>query len=189
MQALTMVRVWDPLVRVFHWSLALTFAAAWLTGEEESALHDVFGYVILGLIAVRVVWGVLGSRYARFSDFVRGPATVIAYLRDIAKSRAQRHLGHNPAGGAMVIALLSSLIAASLSGMALEGVEAGTGLFSNLHHLGHDAEEWLEELHEVFANFSVFLVFVHVAGVLLASFQHGENLVRAMITGRKRAAD
>ena len=80
MQALTMVRVWDPLVRVFHWSLALTFAAAWLTGEEESALHDVFGYVILGLIAVRVVWGVLGSRYARFSDFVRGPATVVAGL-------------------------------------------------------------------------------------------------------------
>ncbi|MCB1734238.1 MAG: cytochrome b/b6 domain-containing protein [Gammaproteobacteria bacterium] len=186
---MTMVRVWDPLVRVFHWSLALTFAAAWLTGEDESALHDVFGYAILALIGVRLIWGLLGTRYARFSDFVRGPATVLAYLQDIARSRAQRHLGHNPAGGAMVVALLLSLIATALTGMGLEGVQSGTGLFANLHDLGHDAEEWFEELHELFANFSIFLVFVHVAGVLLASFQHGENLVRAMITGRKRAAD
>lgn len=185
-------RVWDPLIRVFHWGVAVAFALAWLTGEAETPLHDLFGYAILVLIGMRVVWGLIGTRHARFTDFVRRPATVIAYLRDIAAFRARRHLGHNPAGGAMVVLMLLSLVATSVTGMMLEGAEFGTGWFAewgNARAYGHDAAEWIEELHEAVAGFTLLLVTLHVAGVLLASLQHGENLIRSMLDGRKRAGD
>lgn len=183
-------RVWDPLVRIFHWSLAASFALAWLTGEAETPLHDLLGYAILVLIAVRVIWGVIGTRHAHFTDFVRGPTTVKAYLADVIAFRAKRFMGHNPAGGAMVLLLMVSLVATALTGMMLEGAVFGTGWFANLSYsLGHGGGEWIEEIHEVLAGFTLFLVALHVAGVLLASWQHGENLVRAMIDGRKRVED
>lgn len=181
------VKVWDPLIRLFHWGLVLSFAIAWFTEDDLMTLHVWAGYTVLGLIGVRLVWGVIGSRYARFGDFVRSPATVIAYLRDIAANRPKRFLGHNPAGGAMVIALLLTLLLVGLTGLGVYAIEDHAGpLAGMLGHLGHDAEEFFEETHEWLANLALLLVALHVAGVILAGRQHGENLVRAMINGRKR---
>jgi len=169
------VRVWDPLVRIFHWSLAGLFAFAFLTGDEWQQPHELAGYVIAGLIAVRLVWGVIGSRHARFSNFVYGPSTAAGYVADTVRMKARRYLGHNPAGGLMVIALLLTVALISLSGWMMT-LDAYWGL------------EWVEDLHEASAFAALGLIGLHVGGVLVASLEHGENLVRAMITGRKRSA-
>ena len=168
------VMVWDPLVRVLHWSLVTAFAVAFATGDDFERLHIAAGYVVLGLVAFRVVWGFIGPRHARFSDFVRSPRIVIGYLGDVMRMRAQRTLGHNPAGGAMVVALLLMLLAT-----------AGTGYALTLPD--YSRAKWLKEGHEVLANATLGFVVVHVTGVLVSSFVHGENLIKAMITGRKRA--
>jgi cytochrome b len=162
--------IWDPLVRVFHWSLVIAYTVAWLTGDDWLGPHEFAGYVIGGLVTLRVAWGLVGPQHARFSDFVYPPREVIAYLGDVARFRARRYLGHNPAGGAMVVALLITLLLAVISGILALDEWAG---------------ELFEEVHEVLANLTLLLVFAHVAGVLLASFQHHENLVRSMVTGRK----
>lgn len=181
------VRVWDPLVRVFHWTLAVAFLAAYLVKDDWLGLHAEAGYTVIGLVLFRLVWGVIGTRHARFTDFVRSPTDVLAYLKDALAIRARRYLGHNPAGGAMVIALLVSLIFTTVSGLAVYGY----GEFSGpLAVLMQNIPGWLgnalEETHEFFANFTLLLVLLHLAGVALASLQHGENLVRSMVTGRKR---
>ena len=167
------VKVWDPFVRVFHWSLAALFLLAYATGDEVQNVHIAAGYAIAGLLALRIVWGLVGPCHARFSDFVRSPRAVLAYLRDVALLRAPRYLGHNPAGGAMVVALIVMLIGTCTTGY----------LMTTEAYWGSDA---LEEMHEVFANLTIGLVVVHVLGVLVASFEHRENLVKAMISGRKR---
>lgn len=168
------VRVWDPLVRAFHWALVTAFAVAWASGDEWDALHETTGYVILGLLGFRVVWGLIGPRYARFVQFVRGPAAVRDYLGRMALGREQRYIGHNPAGAAMVVTLIALM---SLTGL--------TGWMSTLDAFW--GMEWIEEIHEVLANGMLVLAAVHVGGVALASLRHRENLVVAMFTGRKRA--
>ncbi|MEI2385064.1 cytochrome b/b6 domain-containing protein [Breoghania sp. JC706] len=167
------VRVWDPLVRIFHWSLVAAFTFAYLTGDEWQSAHETAGYVIVGLVAFRLLWGLVGPHHARFASFVRGPAAVIGFLRDSVRMRAPRHIGHNPAGGAMVIALLVML-----------AVITGTGIMMTTDRFW--GVEWVEDVHEIAANLTLGLIALHVAGVVLASFEHGENLVRAMVTGRKR---
>lgn len=167
------VKVWDPFVRVFHWSLAALFLAAYATGDEFAQAHIAAGYAIAGLIALRIVWGFAGPRHARFSDFVRSPRQVLAYLRDVAVFRAPRYLGHNPAGGAMIVALL-----VMLAGTGVTGYMMTTDAFWGA--------KWVEEVHEAAANLTVGLIVAHVLGVLLCSFEHGENLVKSMVTGRKR---
>ncbi|MBI3571704.1 MAG: cytochrome b/b6 domain-containing protein [Gammaproteobacteria bacterium] len=161
-------RVWDPLVRIFHWSLVATFIIAWLTADEESRLHELAGYAVIGLVLARIVWGFIGARYARFSDFVHRPSTVLAYTRDLLRGKSRRYLGHNPLGGMMTIALLASLLATGTTGLAMQ-----------------KAEEIWKEPHEFFANLTLLLVALHVAGVIIGSLVHRENLVRAMFTGRK----
>ncbi|MCC0036330.1 MAG: cytochrome b/b6 domain-containing protein [Hoeflea sp.] len=168
------VRVWDPLVRIFHWSLVGLFTFAFLTGDEWQKPHEVAGYVIAGLIGFRVIWGFVGSRHARFASFIYRPSTVAGFVTDTVRMKARRYLGHNPAGGAMVIALLLVLAAISLSGFMMT-TDAYWGV------------EWVEELHEASAFAALGLIGLHVGGVIVAGFEHGENLVRAMITGRKRA--
>lgn len=205
------VRVWDPLVRVFHWSLVAAFALAWLTGDEESVAHAYAGYFIIGLLAFRLLWGFIGSRHARFRDFLYSPRRTIQYLKSLRSGRPEAFLGHNPAGGWMIVLLLVSLILASYTGLKAYGVEGhgplaaagGVVLVSPVqadeeeHERGaragladgdgnREGEEFWEELHEFFANLTVFLVIIHVAGVVVSSRLHGENLVRAMFTGRKR---
>lgn len=182
------VNVWDPIVRVFHWALVVAFTAAYLTGEEWLALHVYAGYAILGLIAFRVVWGFIGTRHARFSDFIVSPRRALLYVRDVALLRGRRYIGHNPAGGFMILLLLVSLLVTAFTGLAVYAADQQAGPLAGL--LGGAGEDWedvLEEAHEFFANFTLMLVFVHVAGVLVESLLHHENLVRAMITGRKRA--
>jgi cytochrome b len=167
------VKVWDSFVRLFHWSLVCLFALAFLTGDESDRVHIAAGYGIAGLLVMRIVWGFAGSRHARFTNFVRGPRETISYLRDAVLFKARRYLGHNPAGGAMIIALLVMLTGTTISGYLLT-TDASWG------------SKAAEEVHEVFANLTAGLVVLHVAGVLAASVLHRENLVRAMITGRKR---
>jgi len=167
------IKVWDIGVRLFHWSLVAGVFAAYLFVSPRW-LHLWLGYAVAGLIVFRLVWGFIGPRHARFADFVPGPRRLTAYLQDMAKGREKRHIGHNPAGGAMVVALLLTLAAISVTGYMM-GMDAWFG------------EEWLEELHEGLVSILLLLVALHVGGVLLASHRHRENLVLAMITGQKMA--
>jgi cytochrome b len=200
-----MVRIWDPLIRIGHWVLVAAFATAYLTEGEPQWLHTFAGYAIAATVALRIIWGVIGPRQARFADFITGPGRVFGYLRDLLTGRAERHLGHSPAGGAMTVALLFALAVTALSGMATLAVEEGQGPLAGIvtsrslpawltegddhAEYGEHGEggEAFEEIHEVAANATLLLILIHVAGVLWASRAHGENLVRAMIDGRKRS--
>lgn len=181
-----MIKVWDPLVRLFHWSLVGAFAVAWLTEDEWMRLHANAGYLIIALLSFRLVWGLLGTRYARFSDFVKSPSRVIDYLRDLIGLRAERTIGHNPAAGAMIVALLITLFLTTLSGLLAYGATGGGPLAELFFSHAAYGSEFFEALHEFFANFTLFLVVVHLLGVAFGSLLHGENLVRAMFTGNKR---
>lgn len=167
------IKVWDLFVRTFHWSLVVLFALAWVS-EDLQSLHQPVGYGILGLVVLRIVWGFIGSPHARFSDFVRSPKATLAYGRDLLAGRAPHRRGHNPLAAVMVLALLTMLVATGTSGwmMTLDGYQSA---------------EWLEELHEGLASATLVLVGLHVLAVAIMSAVHGENLVRAMITGRKKA--
>ncbi len=165
--------VWDPLVRLFHWSLVVAVGID-LFLEDGTDLHDAAGYVVLGLVAFRLIWGFVGPRHARFADFVRGPGAVLSYLGDLARRRARPYLGHNPAGGAMIVLLLADLALASGSGALL-----GTDAFRRV--------EWVETVHAISGNLLFILVPLHLLGVLVGSIADSENLLAAMLTGRKRA--
>ena len=196
----TEVPVWDPLVRLFHWTLFVSFCAAWFTegelfeglqdrlsGEWLQLVHIWAGYTIAGLLVFRVLWGFVGPRYARFSDFVYSPRVVLAYVRDVLTLRARRTLGHNPAGGAMIVALLLGLTATIVTGLALYGADKGLGpLAAMLAESSDAAIDTIKEAHEVATNFTLLLVAGHLLGVVWETLLHRENLVRAMITGRKR---
>ena len=169
-------RVWDPVVRLFHWSLVISFVVAWFTQEGDLGwVHEWAGYAAGALVGIRLLWGVVGTRHARFSQFVRRPATVLAYLRDIVTGREARYIGHNPAGGAMVIALLAAMAATAISGW----------MMTTDTWYGSDP---VQTLHSLCAHGLLLLVLVHLGGVVLASRRHGENLVAAMVTGLKRPA-
>lgn len=227
------VYVWDPLIRIFHWSLVVAFVTSYLTGDENETIHIYSGYFILALLIFRLVWGVVGPKRARFSNFISAPTEAVAYVRGLFSGSAKRYTGHNPAGGWMALALLLSLSLTGLSGLKLYGVE-GHGPLAVSHNeislmveSGYDAgryareeteylelddddhneeygeryeefeehnegdgdeeaEEFWEEVHELFVNISLLLVFVHIAGVIFSSFRHRENLPLSMITGYKR---
>lgn len=166
-------RVWDLPVRVFHWSLVAAFFGAYALGDDGGQLHQVLGYTVLGLVAFRLIWGLVGTRHARFTSFVPSYHTVLKYLKNVAAHREERYIGHNPAGAVMVVALLLALIGTGTSGWLLS-----TDAFWDSH--------WMEEVHETLANGTLLLVGLHVAGVIFSSLRHRENLVRAMFTGRKR---
>lgn len=168
-----MVSVWDSFIRIFHWSLVTLFIVAFATGDEIEWLHNWVGYAIAALLALRVVWGFVGTRYARFSDFIKGPRAVAIFLKQSVRLEAPRHLGHNPAGGWMILALM-----AVLTGLVTTGIMMTTDAFW--------ASKTVEDVHEVLANAAIVLIALHVLGVILASYEHGENLVSAMFSGRKR---
>lgn len=168
----TRILVWDVPTRVFHWLLAASFAGAFLTAESERFrdIHVLLGYTMLGLIGFRLVWGLVGTRYARFSSFLFGPSKVVAYLKSLLTGSPQHYVGHNPAGSWAIYGLLLLGLLSGATGYAVYNQTGG---------------EWLEELHEAAANTMLALVVVHVAGVLVSSLLHRENLVRAMINGYK----
>ncbi|MFI9652495.1 cytochrome b/b6 domain-containing protein [Guyparkeria halopsychrophila] len=183
------ITVWDRFVRLFHWLLVGGFFTAYLVEDDWLGVHVWAGYLVFSLVVLRIAWGLVGSKHARFADFVRRPREVFVYLKSTLAGRARRYLGHNPAGGVMVIALMGSLLTTTVLGMLVLGSESGNalhGLVSGLGLAGEAGEEALEETHEFFANVTLALVGLHVAGVLFSSLAHRENLVRAMITGRKR---
>jgi len=166
--------IWDLPTRVFHWALAGSFLGAYLLAEQDElrSLHVMFGYTVAGLIAFRLLWGVIGSTHSRFRDFAYGPTAAIRYLRDLARGHARDYDGHNPAGSWAIYGLLA--------------VAAATAMTGWLHYneIGGEASE---ELHEVLANAWLVLVAVHVAGVIVGSLAHRRNLVATMITGRRAA--
>jgi cytochrome b len=208
------IRVWDLPVRVFHWSLVILFTLAYFTGDEENQLHIYSGYAVLGLVLLRILWGFIGTRYARFTDFIYKPGSVIEYLKRLKSSSPQRYIGHTPPGGWMILALLASLLVTSATGLQVYGLEGKGPLAADATTIGvispayanededererghseaageqenESDEEFWEELHEFFANLTVLLILLHVAGVVISSRLHGENLVKAMISGRKAA--
>lgn len=166
------ILVWDAPVRVFHVLLALSFAGAWATAEADGwrLVHLTLGYTVAGLVVLRLLWGLVGTRHARFVQFVRGPQAVWAYLQALLAGRAPRFVGHNPLGAVAIVALLLLGLVVPLSGWA------------TLNEVGG---EWFEEVHEALGNAMVIVVGAHIAGVLLASWLHRERLVAAMVTGYK----
>ena len=169
------VRVWDLGVRLFHWSLVAMVTGAYLT-EEYRKVHRYLGYAVLALIGFRLFWGVTGSYHARFATFIPGPRRLIAYLRAIVAGRERRYIGHNPAGAAMIVALLVTL-----------GAVGATGYMMGMDR--YFGQSWVEDAHKTLVDGLLVLVLLHVGGVVLASYRHSENLLRAMITGRKTLDD
>jgi len=167
------VLVWDAPVRVFHWLMVLCFAGAYLTAESERwrTVHVTLGYTMAGLVAFRLVWGLVGTRYARFANFVRGPAAMVRHARSLLSGHPEPSIGHNPLGALAIVALLGLTLAVTAAGWATLNERGG---------------HWIEEFHEVVAQLMLAVVGVHVAGVILGSRLHRESLVAAMITGRKR---
>lgn len=176
------IKVWDLPVRLFHWILVLSFFIAYFTEEEFLTPHVDAGYVVIGLMVFRLIWGFTGSRFARFSNFICSPAKSLAYLKDLATSKAKRYIGHNPAGSAMILLLFISLLMICISGLAVYAAEEHAG---PLARFGISHGDFWEEAHEFFANFTLFLVVLHVAGVIVESRLHGESLVKSMLTGYK----
>ena len=179
------VHVWDRFVRLFHWTLVAAFALAYFTEDDLLAVHVYAGYVVGVLIVARLMWGFVGPRHARFSDFVYAPVTTLRYLRDLILFRAERHIGHSPAGGAMVVLLLVLLALTVTTGLVVYGGDQQAGPLAGMFR--RDTGEATEEIHEVIAIITLAFVFLHISAVVFASLVHRENLVRAMITGRKRS--
>jgi cytochrome b len=189
---MTEIRVWDPLVRTGHWLLATAVIIAWFV-DEPLWLHTWLGYIAIALVLVRIVWGFIGPDYARFASFVRGPRLTFGYFSDLIRFSSKRYLGHSPAGAVMIIALLVMVAVTAVTGMASLAATRGEGPLAGVitkierANTEEDQELLIEEVHETAANVTMVLVLLHIAGVALASFAHRENLVAAMITGRKRA--
>ena len=213
------VKVWDPAVRLFHWSLVVAFFVAYFTEPEDSglAVHVWAGYFVGGLIVLRIIWGFVGSPHARFGDFAFGPFHALHYLVDLARGKSKRHLGHSPAGAWMVYLLLATLSATVLTGMIVLAMDKHAGPLAPLFETttapqataqsvvspraeperdlergasnGESYEDVIEEAHELLANVVLALVILHLIGVAVASLAHRENLVRSMITGYKRSQE
>jgi cytochrome b len=218
--------VWDPLIRIGHWTLVIAFFTAYFTEEDFMAVHVWAGYTVGVYLLIRILWGFVGGKYARFSNFVYSPGKIVSYLKNLITLRPQHYIGHNPAGGAMVIALLLSLAATTFTGLKLYAVEENQGplaitteqvetqissvslisvakaeenenedqekeseLIGNDGEKDEQGEEFWEELHEVFANLTLLLVFLHVVGVVISSYIDKEKLVKAMLTGKKDIDD
>lgn len=207
------IKVWDPVVRIGHWVVVLAFFTAYFTEDDFMQLHVWAGYVVGAVVCFRLLWGFIGSTHARFADFVKSPAAIVRYLRDLKAGAGKTYLGHNPLGGAMILALLFCVAVTVFSGLALYAVEEQAGPLAAFmaasapsaegampeekaaapeasgkrkHKVEDPREEFWEETHEVFANVTVILVILHVLGGLLSSYAYRENLIKSMITGTKR---
>ena len=215
------IKVWDPFVRLFHWSLVSAVIAQLVTAESYTSVHAVVGYFIVALLVLRILWGFIGPKYARFNNFIYPPTEIKGYLRGLLQGRPKHYTGHNPAGGAMVCVLLVLLLLITLTGLLTYGAK-GKGPFASPsaagvtiaradedHHPnadhgdsdhdvgdrknmrdygGHGASShFWKEIHETLVGVLIFLIVVHICGVAASSFLHKENLILAMITGRKPA--
>lgn len=168
------VRVWDPIVRLFHWTVVVCCILAGFVFDDGKSIHQTIGWVAMTALAIRIVWGFIGTRHARFTDFVPGPTRLFAYIGALVRGRESRHLGHNPAAAVMIVALMILLAATGVTGWMLT-LDAYFG------------SEVLEEAHEVLTTMIFLLVVVHVAAAIWESLRHRENLILSMITGLKRS--
>lgn len=217
------VNVWDPLVRIGHWTLVIAFFIAYFTEEDFLTQHVWAGYVVGTVVLLRIVWGFIGTKHAKFNDFIYSPKVINGYLKGLISCKPQHYLGHNPAGGIMVFALLLALIATTYTGLALYAVEKNAGPLAGIITSKHSVapttsiiptayadedsdedggenesmngtvneadEEFWEGLHEFFVNFTLLLIAFHIGGVLLSSYIDKENLIKAMLTGRKEISN
>jgi cytochrome b len=196
----TQVLIWDRFVRVGHWLIAGGFLIAYLTEDDLLTVHVWAGYLVGAIVCLRIVWGFIGSEHARFRDFLYSPRQALRYFNDLVHRRAKRYVGHSPAGAVMVYALLIAILATTFSGLMVYAYDKHAGPLAGVignQYVGmtleerdqasESVEEFWEETHEVLANLTLFLVVLHIGGVALSSLAHRENLVRAMVTGRKRA--
>jgi cytochrome b len=210
------VKVWDPFVRLFHWLLVAGVITQLATAEDFKRVHVLVGYTIAALIILRIIWGLVGSRHARFKDFIYPPTDIFAYLKSLIQGRPRHYIGHNPAGGAMVCALLLLISLTALTGIKTLGA-VGKGPLA-LHSPGVTARAWADdqsyrdqdeddhaetphshsvnkakahfwkEIHETLVGTTLFLIGLHLFGVIVSSYVHRENLIGAMITGNKKVA-
>jgi cytochrome b len=200
------LKVWDPLVRIFHWSLVVCFTVAFLTGEEETPWHIYMGYAVMGLVLFRILWGFVGPEHARFKSFLFGPSKAIQYLKSLTSGSPQDYVGHNPLGGYMVVLMLVTLLLVTVTGLKAYGVEGHGPLASHtttpVIFLAHaekitdpenkvseshpkKGDDYWEELHEAASNFMLGLALFHILMVFVYDKLHHKHLVRAMITGKK----
>jgi cytochrome b len=168
------VKVWDPVVRLFHWTVALGCIANLTVLREVKSVHRYVGYVVLAAVAIRLVWGIVGTRHARFPDFAPSPQRLLGYLKALMRGQEPRYIGHNPAGALMMLALIGLVIVCGATGWMM-GLDAFWGV------------RWVETLHEAAANIILGMAILHVLAALVESWRHRENLVMAMVTGLKRA--
>lgn len=215
------VKVWDPFVRVFHWSLVAGVISQLATAEDLKSVHAKVGYIIAALLVFRVLWGLVGSRHARFTDFIYPPADILNYLKGLIQRRPKHYVGHNPAGGAMVCMLLFVLALTCLAGLKTLGAEGKGPLVQHSDHVmprawaddhplrddddafhhddsassaadthsraGNKARvHFWKEIHETLVGITLFLICLHICGVIASSYVHRENLILAMITGKKK---
>ena len=169
------IRVWDPLVRVLHWTLVICVISN-LLNESGEIVHRWLGYTASAVVFLRFVWGFIGSRYARFADWFPTRARLLPYVRALMRNKAPRHLGHNPAGAVMMLGLMALVAALGITGFMMT-----TDIFFG--------EDWLEQVHEALADVLVGAVVLHVGAALFESYKHRENLIASMIHGRKAAPD
>jgi cytochrome b len=168
-------KVWDPVVRLFHWVVVTGVIANLTVLSESRDLHRYVGYVVFGAVVVRLAWGFIGRGHARFASFMVGPRAFLAYARAIMRGKDSRYVGHNPAGTAMIVLLVMLLVTVSVTGWMM-----GTDRFWGV--------AWVEQAHELSANAILAAAIIHVLGAVVESVRHRENLPLAMITGYKRAA-
>ena len=167
------IAVWDIPIRVFHWLLVLCFAGAWLSAESEKyqLIHYAFGYTAGALVIFRIIWGFIGTRYARFYDFIKGPKAILAHFKQTLSGQHSTHYtGHNPAGAWVMVLLMLLMLAIVLTG------------YWNVKELFGDTAE---ELHEALANVMLALIGLHITAAIVMSFLENQNLVKAMVTGKK----
>ena len=167
------ILVWDVPTRVFHWLLVISFAGAWLTSESErlQMIHYAFGYSAVALVLFRLVWGFIGTKYARFSQFVRGPKEMVEHVRGLLSNHQHAAPGHNPVGGIVMVGLMLLILLIGL-----------TGYWGVKEFLG----DFMSETHEAVANLALGLVIIHIVAAIIMSLLQKENLVRAMVNGKKQ---
>jgi cytochrome b len=183
----THVKVWDLPVRLFHWTLVAGFVAAYLTAKfHQGDLHILIGYALCFLLVARLLWGFFGSHYSRFHSFVFSHEETMEYLRSMLDGRPPHHFGHNPAGALMVFALLAMLALIFVTGlMTLAVIDFEGPLLVLIHYVDDETSYAIRHFHEFLSNVVLAMIVLHLIGVVAGSIQHKENLVRAMVTGKK----
>ena len=204
-------KVWDIFIRTFHWTLVGSMVGLYLSGDDFESLHIILGYFVMFLVLFRIIWGFIGTKHARFHDFLYRPSKIYQYLKSLINGNPTHYIGHNPAGGLMVIVMLLSLLVTAFTGLKALDSE-GKGLLTNTgisifrfayadeddddddddqtyktgHHQKNQEDEFWEEIHESMTCFMIFLIITHLVGVIVSSWIHKENLILAMINGRKK---